>query len=119
MGPSDPEGAGPAAIAGRAAREVAAIRAALARIEDRLAEARPSAPDGGARLSEAMQALDHLRQTAGDLSTFLDRWAATLPEAPAVGTGPLVAGLALRDLGDRLAGRPADGPVRSGEVDLL
>lgn len=118
MAPSDTDHAGPAEVAQRAARELAAIHAALVDLEEVLAGPGRLHGAGDPAAMRAMQSLDRVRQAAEGMATFLDRWAPHLPEGPRIGTGDLVAGLALRDLSDRLrgGGSPA---AAGGEVDLF
>jgi hypothetical protein len=114
-GSSGTEAAGPSEVARRAASELAALHAALAALEAHLGEAGAARGVGAV---ETLQSLDHARQTAGGMAVFLRRWAATLPDGPPASTDALVAGLALRDLGERLRGAvPA--ADRGGEVDLF
>ena len=115
------DAAGPSEIARRSAQELAAIHATLLGLEEAIAGAGLSDHLRDPAALDALQSLDRAAQAVEGMETFLRRWAATLPDGPAVAIVGLVAGLALRDVSDRLQGLGAAKPPasRSGEVDLF
>ena len=91
-------------------------------IEDRVGEVIAEGLAGGDRLSLSLQGLDHLVQTANELSTFIGALSQSTDEGITVPVSGHIRAIGLRSLAEALVGQAvpriekADG---RGEVDLF
>jgi hypothetical protein len=120
--PTDPalEGSGETSLAvlsRRIASELNAAALVCRSIEDLAASL---AAEGGTPLERLspLQSLDELTQRLSNLATVLDTVADRSPAEWSLELAPLLEGVRLGDLAQRLSGAPASGAV-SGEADIF
>lgn len=102
--------------------ELRNLAGAALEIEDRVGDVIADGLAGGERLSSSLQGLDHLVQTANELSAFIGALSQSTDETTTIPLNGHLKSIGLRSLAEALVGRSVPRPDRStggGEVDLF
>lgn len=102
--------------------ELRHLAAAALEIEDRVGDVIAEGLAGGDRLSSSLQGLDHLVQTANELSVFIAALSQSADESTTIPVSGHLRAIGLRSLAEALVGKAVPRSERSsgrGEVDLF
>lgn len=102
--------------------ELRHLAAAALEIEDRVGDVIAEGLAGGERLSSSLQGLDHLVQTASELSVFIAALSRSADQEIAIPVSAHIKAIGLRALAEALVGKAAPRAERfrgGGDVDLF
>lgn len=102
--------------------ELRHLASAALEIEDRVGDVIAEGLAGGDRLSSSLQGLDHLVQTANELSVFIGALSRSADQEIAIPVSAHIRAIGLRSLAEALVGKASPRSERfkdGGEVDLF